>query len=492
MEQTPEEKTRSTPSAFFPCLGSSRKDFLDEARQRESHLGQVLKIVFLLYYAFFFLLCSFSNRYSDPNGTSFFIVFCIIGALLLVASVFIRPQKGGSSLLMIGKGREALLSDEPQPLPASPIAPVSSPVAEVIPVPNQENHSPATALPVEEDHPLLQVLPKETRSLEERAKDLENYFLASGWGISLTEAREILASLAASHLLFVSGLAEDLHYPFFATLASFFAAEPYFQGDTSAWKKPEDSLYFLTADGQPKQTAFLKGLLEAKEQPERFSFLGLEKIVPADFFVSFSPFLPLILFPKEEHSFVLDGESIPLAKGLYFVAFFASETSLQDVPPALLAHACFIQSKAHKEGEAKEVTNEHPFSYEEFAHEVEESKEHSYLSEESWKKLDSFLNYLQKGITYSPDNIRNNQSEDFSSTFLASGGESSECLDALVAGFLLPVSYALDKKALLHLEPDLSSFLGDLLGEEAVPNSESLIHQEAHLESAAKKEGGEA
>jgi hypothetical protein len=489
MEQQKDEKKSMTPSEFFPCLSSSREDFLLQNQVRHASWVKTLKVVFLLFYAALLVIWCFSNRYSDSTGTSVFIVFALVGALALVVLIFLFPFKESPTLWMVDKSQIERLNETPEtPIPEEKKTEAPSLAEGTHPLPKVPQEGGPEEAPSKEEPPFA----IEQRTLEQRAGDLQAFFTSSGWTMPLSEARNLLASLASSHLLLLEDMPEELRYPFFATLTSFFAAEPYFQGDASSWKNEEDCFYFLTSEGERKKTAFLKGLLASKENPERFSFVGVDHLLPKDFVNAFKGFLDAVTFPNEEHSFTLDGSPIALSEGLYFVLFLKKDASLDEVPSSLLEHGALLKLHLNKEGDIQEVAPSHLFSYPEFRKEVEDAKERFYLSEEGWKKLDSFLLYAQKEIAYAPDNIASNQQEDYSSAFLAMGGEVSECLDGLLSSFLLPVYYALDKKALLHLEPDLSSFLEDLLGEESIPESESLIHLEAHLTQEDKKAGPQA
>ena len=165
------------------------------------------------------------------------------------------------------------------------------------------------------------------------------------------------------------------------------------------------------------------------------------------------PALPLYLqSPYEAESIFVDSEKIYNATvysnysltlpacGKLFV--FVKPADLATIPADIAALAAWLPLGREADFWGKDIPDSQPISFGALVQMTENAEKQFYLSEERWKKVDEFSEFLEEKLNFCFDNRKTNAFERFIGVYMAIGHSEVEALDAALAALILPECFA--------------------------------------------------
>lgn len=309
--------------------------------------------------------------------------------------------------------------------------------------------------------------------------DFIKYALSQGIAVDKITAREIFASLAACRLVFIKNTVDKgLRDKFLKVITDFFGVD-FYKSSVSPNTSSFDSLVWNRAGAVSVATDFSKGLLAARQLPDKINIAFLDGVEPASMHKYFKELFEYCKNP-EVPCFVkigaknVDGGLRDLPKNLWFILCLENDDLIpSEVAKYSITLTLNIKESTEEVGEVKYKQ----ISYPQFVDAINEGYEDHFISEDMWKKLDEFEAYLAKRGEYFIDNRIVREMERFAAIFLLCDGEQTDLIDTLLSKKLLLIALP---NTYTYLENDEETIMGmaeKIIGADYIANSQSILKQ---------------
>ncbi len=414
-------------------------------KQLSFGLKLALALILALYYNGMLAVFAFTNivPYKDV------LFYCVIGGLAVVADVLIityiavnAKKRSKQNYLAVNEvltdmvGQVSEFDEIAKTIYIEPVRETEEPEEKEITVTEPEVREKDYDLSFAEEEEIA--VPAEKLSLEELCSDFRDYCKNNGVAAEQSTVRAVISAFASNKIIAVSSKNKEALPAFASALNGYFGAFPITAvgEDCSSendvmWRQTEDK--FVVSD-------FANAVYSATKSPERL----FAAVISVENFKNiggwFGGFIDYANRPAEEKLISLGEElSFPVPQNIRFILV------AQEIPERLpkdIVNACmFIDAviSAAEVPEEKEDTEIKPVSYMLFEETVANSREHNFLNEKIWKKLDSLAEAVNSSERFAFGNKNTLQLEKLTSVILECGGDEAEALSAAFLCKIVPL-----------------------------------------------------
>ena len=214
-----------------------------------------------------------------------------------------------------------------------------------------------------------------------------------------------------------------------------------------------NSLIWKTVNGHPVHTDFVKALYQAKKYRRHLNVITLNNVCVDTMNEYFDEYFNYCVTPHVTYDVNFGTkerkELFSLPNNLTFVVIPDSYEYIDTISKEVAVHSVSIELQVR---ENELITEEEVvvkrYKYHNYMATLEAEKNHFYLAEEGWKRIDDFEETLANEGAFRVENKTVLQSEVFATALLACGTDQTEVLDAVLAAKIAPTvkSYKLDRK----------------------------------------------
>ena len=272
------------------------------------------------------------------------------------------------------------------------------------------------------------------------AKEFMLFASERGCKFDANTVREIFASLASSRLLVVDGMSEDDFELLMKILCEYFRSEVHIDKVDESYTD-EGSVLFENVYEHKKRGAML-AIEAARSERPKMHLAGLTDVKLADMANYFAPFVKYAKSPNAHNSVTVGNDrnanTYYIPKNIWFVINLAAGESIAQMPESL-SEVCSLCNVAFSRCEEAEIaTPVHKFYFYQMDFLSERIAAKCDVDESEWKKLDSFVEFIDG---YVPFDIGNKQwigIERYIAVFEGCGGEADVAFDRALAVRLIP------------------------------------------------------
>ena len=277
---------------------------------------------------------------------------------------------------------------------------------------------------------------QKTEDATENIFDLDNKKIATkllncmhNYSITGSE-KSILSALNASNLLFVKD--NENYTQFLKALANTFGGES-FLINCGNFNTPND--LYNDAD-------FLTFIKEASDNVDRLYFFGFINISTDKFENVFSDFLPAFYDKNNSNKIAIEQNNntkeFLITPNIFFLVFNSTLESMFYLSEETLKYSMFMNPHFRPGTfEAIQVEND-IIPYPDFKHVLANTLREFYISNNKWKKIDDFIEFLNKKHPYYLQTDVINNFEAYTSTLLALEEKKDDVFDRSCAYLLFP------------------------------------------------------
>ena len=308
--------------------------------------------------------------------------------------------------------------------------------------------------------------------------DFIRFALSEGIVVDKITAREMFASIASGRLVFVKNDDKELTNDFLRVFAKYFGVEFYLSKVTEETNSL-DSLIWVRSGTSNLPSEFAKGLQASRGLPEKVNFAFLEGVNPSTMLKYFKDLFEYCKNP-EVPCYVkigaknVDGGMRDLPKNLWFILSVDGDDI---VPSEIAKYSISLNLNIKRAAEKGEEIKFKEVSYPQLVDAINEAYEDNYISEDMWKKLDEFENYLAKRGDYFIDNRIVREMERFAAIYLLCEGEQVDLIDTLLSKKLLLIALP---NTYTYLENDEETIMGmaeKIIGADYISSSQTILKQ---------------
>jgi len=277
---------------------------------------------------------------------------------------------------------------------------------------------------------------------EELISNMIDFFKYNGISIDYASTRNIVASLAASKLLFLRSDNEELLPKFTSLLNRFFGNTTY----TTAldfMARPFD-LYWKEENGRFVLSPFVNTIKAASEYPSRMFIDVIDNVNMQKFEMYFEDILKHIVFPTENVRLILNDDlSLDIPDNVFFIIVPSHYSKLDNMSRALasVSQTVDITISTALEEEKDEITetNTSLLTLEHFNRLIKDGKKEHYIKEENYKELDEFEEIISKQDNFKIGNKIALSIENYVSIFMECGGNNDDAFIYSMMSKIVPL-----------------------------------------------------
>lgn len=264
---------------------------------------------------------------------------------------------------------------------------------------------------------------------------LARYSNSLGIIVDPKSIRLLLGAMASSQLIVVSSPAKDLVVPFLNIVGKFFGDEA-FSFDTSLGTDEHSILWSLNKEsGIYEQTDVSKVITKAFAIKKTMHTATLTNVKYDSFKESFSKIIAWANNPSSTVKIKInDNQIYSLGKNLWFFI-----TSDEQMPLDIAKCAVSISLSLRETTDVIEFNSQTGITYPDFVLNLSAAKDLYYISEENWKRIDEFYEYINESEKFVLGNKQVLQMEAFTSCYMACNALEDEALDMVFVSKLVPM-----------------------------------------------------
>lgn len=275
------------------------------------------------------------------------------------------------------------------------------------------------------------------------------FALQKGLIIEQSSIRTLISSILSSKLIFMRTARMDLLPKVVSVLNEFLGND---ENIFDVKNLEGNSLIWKTVDGKAVHTEFVKALYQAKKYRKHVNLVTLNNVNVETMNEYFEEYFKYCLNPSVNNNVNFGTkerkELFILPNNLAFIVIPETYDFIENIPYKVAVNSASIEIQVRENELIKEdevIVKRYPYS--KFMATIEVEKQHFYLSEESWKRIDDFEETLSNDGKFRVDNKTVLQIESFVSALLACGADEAEAFDAALSTKIAPTvkSYKLHK-----------------------------------------------
>ena len=317
-------------------------------------------------------------------------------------------------------------------------------------------------------------------SLQKLCEEFCSFSNARGVGVEYASARMLFSSFASTKMIFMHHNDKELLQKFLGILSEYLGIGYYKEKVQPSWVRMDDVLYRLY-NGEHHNTAILNAISSAMKSPDNMTFAVIDGVNPYKM-EYLKPILDYVKNATVHHTIKLRNafhyelselEEIP--KNLWFIMILEDGLPFK-VPFELSKNSVFLFPNI-RVGNAVEnpISNENLISYSRFKDCLHRQAEEKFISEELWKRIDQFEEFMQTKLNFKIGNKEFCQMEDYTGCYLICGGEPEEAIDTIMAVKILPMVASIYRFRTESDDSNTSDALDRIFGADNTMNSHRIL-----------------
>lgn len=305
------------------------------------------------------------------------------------------------------------------------------------------------------------------RALCDRMVD---YFGDRGLAMTAPDARELIAAMVASRMLFVCTDNKLMFADYVNTIGTFF-------GGTAVVRSAVE----LSCDEDLFAENALGELIDSSPlHHESVRVAALDDVMPQQLSMFFTPFIRYVANPENNRitygNYASGEKTVTVAPNIWF-AMRVSPQGVGEIPAHLANISTLIMldmARCESEDGVAEQTGINYYKFKQAFESVEDKFE---LEESAWKRIDKITSYVNSKAQVTIGNKMWLQMEKLSAAYLAAGGDRDSALDIVVCDKLLQLFVPLLRGKLTRDDGDFAQALDNVFGEDGVHNAKSAANK---------------
>lgn len=293
-----------------------------------------------------------------------------------------------------------------------------------------------------------------------------DHFGNNGLAMTIPDARELIAAMVASRILFVCTEDRELFENYVNALGAFF--------DCAAVLRSASE---LTCDEDLFGADFFGELVETSAlHHESVRIAALDDVSPQETGTFFTPFIRYAANPENNkitYGHYTSGEkTVTVASNIWFVMRVSPQTA-GEIPSHLADISTLIMLEMARCDREEGVVEQTGINYYKLKQAFERVEDKFELEESAWKRIDRITSYVNSKSKVHIGNKMWLQMEKLSAAYLSVGGDRESALDMVVCDKLLQLYAPLLRNNLTRDDGDFAQALENVFGDESVHKAKS-------------------
>jgi beta-glucosidase len=312
------------------------------------------------------------------------------------------------------------------------------------------------------------------------AKDFALFAAESGYKIADGAIRQVFSALAASRLLLIYGMDRADFNSFMLLLSNYFDSVSYTERVDESYTSAERVLFGTDDQGHRVKTNILAAIEAARNVKHTVHFASLTDVHMSNLPEYFNPYIGYIRNPQSGHVVKATNErdaetTYVIPPNLWFAMQLSDQEPLSELP-SFVAEVAVVQTISfEKITPVPQTTHLQKVSYYQIKDMTQRLTATSAVSEDDWKRVDRFVEYVNENAPYQLGNKLWLYMETYAYVCMACGANAPDALDTAVAAKLLPAVIGILKSAKTAESRGLIDVLEDLFGEEHLDACKKLL-----------------
>lgn len=294
----------------------------------------------------------------------------------------------------------------------------------------------------------------------------------------------LLGAIASSNLIFVKD--DKNAEAILASLATTFGGDG-FLVDVAKLKDESDLI---------NQDNFLDAIEEASNAINELRFFGFKNISYAKVKDLIPDFLEALYDKNNSSKVILERkgqeEMFMITPNIFFIFFVSPTDRIFNLDAQILKYSTNINLQIkNAQFDPIDIENE-KISNIDFRHSIANAVNDFYISDNRWKKIDEFVEFLNSKKKYSLDTDVVNNIEAFSGVLLSLNNRKDETFDKLCSSLFLPSILKTYGKKYIKGDTGIYNFITEnFFSDYSLPRTDSLLRESAYIEEeveSSKKE----
>ena len=269
---------------------------------------------------------------------------------------------------------------------------------------------------------------------------LMSYSKKRGIIIELSSCRQLISSLLSSHIVIANSKSKELVNDFLVILNDYFGNRGHITtaNDTwnssfyLAWKKDESGAYV--------KTDFVNDVHNANKYKNSINISFITNVNATNVETYLKEIIDFANKPSYVHHLRLNQKQvIKVPANTRFVLVPNNESYLSDASKELIDASVNVELLLRKADQVEEVDTPNQVSYAHILEQIGVSKKEFFLSEDTWKHIDSFINDVNAIESFAIGNKTIIQIEKYVSILMECGSDEQDALDAILTSKLVPL-----------------------------------------------------
>ncbi len=284
-------------------------------------------------------------------------------------------------------------------------------------------------------------------TFEIAASELERFALERGCKLDQSAVCGLLASIASSRLVVLSGPSKEEFVKLASIICEYFECTTHIDTVDGTYTTGARLFFNTDASGNRSKTGVLRVIEEAAKAE---ADIHVAAIAGANKNVMENCFADVVKYAKNPYANSVVSsvtEKYRFSQNICFLVGLESGRTLNDIPEEVAAVATVMDIKVTLTAPASSVSSVHKFKYYQLDYMSERVLNRSEVDESIWKRVDKLEEFVNKQIEYSITNKQWLSMERYVAVFTACQGELVDAVDRAVASKLIPVIISIAAKS---------------------------------------------
>ena len=294
-----------------------------------------------------------------------------------------------------------------------------------------------------------------------------DYFKDRGISLDVQAARELIAAMVASRVLFVCTDDKQMFEGYANAIAEFFGGAAVVQSVAEITGAEQ-----LMAEGSP----VAETLDSSAVHHESVRIIALDDVSPLSLNTYFTPFIRYAANPENNRitygSYATGERTFTVAPNIWFV-MRVDANAAGEIPSHFADISALIMLDVSACDTDAGIAEQSGVNYYKFAKAFERVEEKFELDEHAWKRIDKLVSYVNSHAPVAIGNKMWLQMEKLAAAYFALGGENEGALDLIVCDKLIGLFAPFIRGKLTRDDGDFSQVLDNIFGDDSVPNAKS-------------------
>ena len=282
-------------------------------------------------------------------------------------------------------------------------------------------------------------------SLVQLTENLKKIFLSKGLIVELSTIRSLISAIVSTKIIILDSKVKELFPIFFDSLKEFLGFESHAITASDDWSSSFNLCWNKNDENNYVITDFITDIYCASKLKNNICFSVINEVNMENVDMYLKEILEYASSPNLKHTIKVNKQiDLTIPKNMLFIIVPKSNDFINKIPAKLSQYSTIIHLLMREEKKIPLNEDISCLSYSYLHSLVDDYKNDFYLSENNWKKIDSFISCLNLKENIELSNKCSLRIEDYVTTYMASGGDEFQALEAVGQEILLPYVSFLD------------------------------------------------